>query len=164
MFFLEQLLEARRDGSLNNSKETLIRMALEGILPLMQEAFPSISTWSVAVLTNRHMVIRDYWRAFLDAYNMPGVSFDKESGMLIMPEEKKRQFMKSHPKQGRNVTTQPLPRNNRIQFDQWPVIFSNIELARGYTFEAQDSEASHNVEGLAEGNKENTQGYKADLG
>jgi hypothetical protein len=138
MFFLEMLLQARRDGALNNLKENLLRSAFQGILPLMEAKFDGITTWSIQVLVNRHRYVRDYWRTFLEALGTSGTDFDKVSGMLTMEPDRKDQFLKSHKRYGKKVLTQPLPRNEAIDIDQWMEIFSNDQPAGGHIFEPGD--------------------------
>ena len=82
IFFLELLLEVKRDGRLNTTKAANLREVLNDRTPLLVDEFPG-RQWGKKSVENRYHV-KGYWRAFCYAADESGTSYNPDNGKLPM--------------------------------------------------------------------------------
>ncbi|KAG8405910.1 hypothetical protein J3459_020094 [Metarhizium acridum] len=111
----------------------------------MQEKFPH-EVWTVKMLENKHNHLRTFWKAFRDAADRSGTTYDTETKKLCLSEQNIDLIRSKYPKCGRVVTSQPLLTNDVIDYDEWLEIFSNETPTGQFITEAHETKGFISVD------------------
>ncbi|KAK8927207.1 hypothetical protein VCV18_003675 [Metarhizium anisopliae] len=123
LYFLELLLKERRNNPLLSVKKTAFRELCKSLVKEMEAKFPD-ENWTVKKLENKHNYLRCFWRAFRDAAERPGTTYNPETKTLRMSDQNIHLIRSKYPRNGKAVTSQPLLTNEAIDYKEWLEIFS----------------------------------------
>lgn len=124
MYFLERLLDARRQGKLKVKKGSTYKMLFKTFVPGFQRRWPD-ARWAPRMMTTKLTQIRTFWRAFKDIERYSGTHYEYDTGLLSMSEDDESLCLERYGSLGSKIATEGLPISDSINFEEYDEIFSD---------------------------------------
>ncbi|KAF5690379.1 7TM serpentine receptor class sx (Srsx) [Fusarium denticulatum] len=139
-FFMDLLLEARRDQRLNSKKKAVLKPVFESFVASLAEEFPAVK-WDLRRVESRYTAMRDKYRVYLDMRNMTGMTENAEEGKVTISRQQAADLKQVYPRIAAGVIKDGLGVDEHITVDAWHEIFANDRPAGRYITEAGDDDA-----------------------
>ena len=138
LYFLGRLLEARRNGDLNINKKGAYQDVLVSFIPGFKTKWAN-QNWSYDIMKNKLRNLKDFWRAFREAYDLSGGGYRERTGCVDLSRDNREKIEERYPQHGHKAMTEGLLVGPYITMDSWEEIFAD-DLPAGRLITAADDD------------------------